>query len=431
MATIDYTEYTTERTIAKVSVPKLYPGTPISNVQTGGYTTATDDSQILVVEGIQGQTATTENFVADGYKLRIKSPVDSTGAAPDVLIGFSVGSTKLEDLQITGTYQLNMFPSADRLVGGYESEVLIGYPMLNALLLLHDAHAGRISADKVPANLPLKVTGIKLGLNTILYITVISKAGWGQAGAAIQPLTVELKGHVLNKDVVSQFSEDYASAGDFSILREPFLGISGTHALSGPLSAENWMGLPNGTLQTGPTTITRALVDAINLNPIDASNPRYVYSNKQAVGGSPNSVSLLSNNSLRNQADLGDPASTTDAFVWDEFGVAFDPSQIVPGANPQVYVGMRIANNQTIPGNESGRLISLRENPLQWGQAYPQEAASNRFLRMAPSARFGGVLSWGVGVAPQASTLGLTTLPAGALHYLKGGRRVTGQLNAF
>lgn len=429
MATVDYTEYTTERTIAKVSVPKLYPGTPISNVQTGSY--STDTSEIVVVDGIQGQTATTENFVADGYKLRIKAPADSTGAAPDVLIGFSVGSTKLEAMQITGTYQLNMFPSADRMVGGYESEILLGYPMLNALLLLHDAHAGRISADKVPANLPLKVTGIKLGLNTILYITVISKAGWGQSGTAIQPLVVELKGHVLNKDVVSQFAHDYSGAGDFSILREPFLGISGTHTLSGPLSADNWMGLPNGTAQTGPTTITRALVDAVNLNPINSANPRYVYSNKQAVGGSPNSVSLLSNASLRNQADLGDPASTSNAFIWDEFGVAFDPSQIVSGADPQMYVGMRIANDQTIPGNESGRLISLRENPFQWGQAYPQESASNRFLRMPPSSRFGGLLSWGVGVAPQISTLGLTTLPAEAVHILKGGRRVTGQLNAF
>lgn len=429
MATVDYTEYTAERTIAKVSVPKLYPGTPISNVQTGSYTTST--STITVLDGIQGQTATTENFVADGYKLRIKSSIDSTGATPDVLVGFSVGSSRLEDMQITGTYQLNMFPSPDRMVGGYEAEILLGYPMLNALLLLHDMHAGRISADKVPANLPLKVTGIKLGLNTILYITVISKAGWGQSGTAIQPLTVELKGHVLNKDVVSQFAGDYAGAGDFSVLREPFLGIRGTHTLSGPLSADNWMGLPNGTAQTGAVTIMRAMVDAINLNAIDSANPRYVYSNRQAVGGSPDSVSLLSNSSLRNQADLGDPASTTNAFVWDEFGVAFDPSQITSGANPQMYVGMRIKNDQTIPGNESGRLISLRENPFQWGQAYPQEAASNRFLRMPPSARFGGLLSWGVGVAPQISTLGLTTLPAQSVHVLKGGRRVTGQLQAF
>lgn len=430
MMAVDYTEYTAERTIAKVSVPKLYPGTPISNLQTGTY--ATTNSTITVLDGIQGQTATTEDFLADAYKLRIKAPIDADGSAPDVLITFSVGSTELQAMQITGTYQLNMFPSPDRMVGGYEAEVLLGYPALLALLTLHDFHAGRITA--LPAaidNLPLKITGIKLGLNTILYVNVVSKAGWGQSGAALQPLIVELKGHVINKSVLTPLADDYADAGNFSVLRPPFAGLAGVHMLKGALTPETWTGLPNGTDQTGPTEITRSFVDAINLNPINAANPRYVYSNTQAVGGSPNSVSLLSNDSLRNQADLGDPASTSDAFVWDEFGVAFDPSQVTAGANPQLYVGMRIGNSKTIPGNESGRLISLRENPFQWGAVYPQESASNRYLRMAPSSRFGGLMSWQVGVAPQVSTLGLTTLPAQSVHILRGGRRVKGQLQTF
>lgn len=431
MATIDYTAYRAERVIAKVQVPKLQGGTPISNVQQGPYTSGNGNSQITVVDGIDGQTATTENFVADAYKLRIKAPIDSNGSVPDVLISFSIGKVKQESLQITGTYWLNMFPSPDRLEGGYDAEILLGYPIYDALLVAHDYHAGRIGADRLVPNLPLAATGLKIGPNTILYIEVISQAGWGQSGTAIQPLTAELKGHVLKADVLSTFAHDYADQGQFRVLRDPFPGLAGTHALAGPLSTETWSQLPGGANQVGPVQIVRALVDAVNLNAIESSVPRYVYSNLTSVGGSPNQVTLLSNPGVRNQADLGDPANPNDAFVWNEIGFAFDPSQVASGANPQMYVGFRINNSETVPGNNNGRLVSLRENPFQWGAKYPQGAASNVFLPMPPASRFGGILSWGAGVAPQISTLGLATLPAQSVHVLKGGRRVTGQLQTF
>jgi len=425
MAVLDFTAYQANRVLAKLTVPQLAPNVQAANVQQGTNTVGT--SQVTVLEGIEGQTATSANFVAEGLRLRIRPPIDANGSRPDVLLTISVGKTVLEGLQIVGTDALNMFPLPDRLQGGPEVEIPLALSTLQALQIADAIAKGQAAASALPPNLPLELTGVKVGPDTVFTFTFVSSAGWGQNGAAIQPLEVSLIGDVVRSDVLAVYGVRWPLIKAFGLTRPPFGGFAGSHEIPGDrVTAETWTALPGGTAQKGPIQIDLVFIDAVNANPISATAPRYVFSNLTSVGGVPNSVTLYSNPSDYKDAELGDVSSTTAAFVWRYLGFAFDPALITSGANPEMYIGIRLDNQLTIPGNGNGRLVTLRDNPFAWGRAYPQAPDGARYKPL-PSARvFGTLLSYGVGVAPQVSVQGLTQLGAKSVHVLKGGVRVSG-----
>lgn len=429
MATIlDYTAYAALQTLARVRVPQLAPNQAITNTQTG--TTTVGTSQAVVVEGIQGQTATSSQYVADGQYLFLTPPVDANGNTPDALVTITVGTTKYAALQLNATDQLVMFPAQEYLEGSEEYVVPLGQSTIRALQIGNDIAAGRVARQSLPANMPLVATGIKIPPDTVFSFTVISQAGWGQNGAAIRPLEIHLVGEVTSTSVVAAYAPGWDAIADFALSSPPFGAVSGHHsipnALSGDTLGQAWAALPGGSGQTGPVSIQPYYVDAVNLNVISASSERTVYSEQASIGGAPGTVTLFSNPSVRNEADLGDTAKSS-VFIWQRLGFAFDPSLIVSGANPQMYVGLRIANTTTIPGNGNGRLVSLRQNPFQWGRKYPQGTSGRKYVPMPFIRLFGDVLSiGGTSVAPQVSTQGLSDLAAQSVHVLKGGLVVTG-----
>jgi len=421
----DYSAYHTRRILAEYEVPELAPGQLMTSVQSGSSTVGT--SQIVTTYAMEGQTATTADDVAEIQGFGIRAPIDANGSRPDLLIRINIGQKTLEGLQITGTDALNMFPMPDRVIGGYDMVVWFGHSTLLALQLAQAVQRGRLSADSLPPNLPLRLAGPKIPPNTPWTISVISKAGWGQSAAAIQPAKITLFGEQIQSSVLAAYGSAWPTIAAFSVYEPPYGGFSGTHVLSAPLTAETWNQLPGGLGQSGPVSIQPEYRDVVNAQAISSAATRYVFSNLTALGGQAQSVTLFSDPTNYNQAEVGDLASPQNAFVWQYLGFMFDPSQITSGANPQMYVGLRVDSGQTtIPGNGNGRLISLRDNPFAWGRQYPQGPDGARYLPLPDVRLFGSVLSYQNGIAPQVSVQGLTGLPAYSVHVLKGGLRVVG-----
>lgn len=426
---VDFAKYDVERVLATWSVPKLAAGGQITSVNTGTYTNPAGTGQIATVEGINGQASTTDNYVLDGTAVEITPPVDSAGNVPDCLITFQVNGVKLDTLRLNGSMYRNMMPKPNQLVGGPTLRVTLGYPFQRAMQIMADKIAGRTS--RTIANIPLEVTGIKVGTSTPFTITVLTKDGWGQNGTAIRPLRITLLGQQISTNDVPALLATYAQVGAFRVLREPFPGLSGEHAVRGAQTADNWMALPGGTTQNGPTAIYRKIVEATNASTISTSATRFVMSNLQSVGGTAGQVYSANDPSDTTLSDLGDLNSATAAFIWDEFGVDFDPSLLTSGSNPQVYVGIYLDATVLIPGNDHGRLINMLDNPLQYGAVAYQSGTASRFYRLPPVRRFANLLSWGSTVAPALSASGLTALNPGSMYVMKGGRQVSGQLASF
>lgn len=401
---LDFSAYRSRSVIAQVQVAKIAANVEVHNTQSGTASYGTD-STIQVLQGYNGSTNLPSGFVGDILDAEINAPVDADGSYPDALITIWVGTTQLKSFYLDGSYPTNMFPRAERLVGGPDRQVHLGESAYDLLT--------RAVNGAMPRNIPIRITGIKVPPGQTVSVHVLSAAGWGQSGAAINPLIVTLTGQIVQASDLVPVSAAYTGAAtQFSVTREPFPILSGTHSIAGALGIGTWAQLPGGTAQTG-NTINRKLLTSQNLAAIGTSG-NYIMSNDQAVGGSPNNVPL-------NQ-DLGDEASGQHAFIWEEFGIAFAASLFGAGDNPQAYVGFWVDNAAMVPGaNQNGYLISGVDNPFAYGAVYPQRAASGLYYALPSVKRLMTVLSWGHAVTPAVSAAGLTQLAAQTIAMVKGG----------
>ena len=424
----DYAQYDAERVLATWQVDKLAAGGSITSINSGTFTNPAGTGSITVVQGINGLASTTANYCFDAVKARLTAPIDELGNVPDCEWAFKVGSTTIETLHLNGSMFRNMMPDANQLEGGPTVEVTLGKPFQSLMQQMQNVLAGKTSQKVV--NVPLLVTGIKLGPSTAITVTCTSADGWGQTGAALRPARCTLMGQEIAVGDVPSLLATYQGLGSFRVLRAPFPGLMGQHTIPGT-AATHFMALPGGTKQSGPTTIMRKIIEATNAGTIGTQAQRYVMSNLPDVGGTPGQVYAANNATDTTNADLGDLADPTAAFVWNEFGVDFSPTLLSSGSNPQVYVGMYLASTMLLPGNGSGRLISMLMNPFQYGAVAYGGANPTRFFRLPAMRRFVNLLSWGQTVAPTLSANGLVALPAGSMFVTKGGVQINGQLASF
>jgi len=423
VAVYEYSAYGAPRLLARIVVPALAPANLIAAPTTGTYSAA--GTTITIVEGINQTTQTPENFVAEITHAEVRHPIDANGSRPDAMWSLRVGETDLNGLWLTATDQLNMFPVADRLHGGHAGRVFFGHSLLRALQYATAIRQGKLAPSALPPNIPLYCASIKVAPNTAFQARVISQAGWGQSGSALQPLEILLYGHVEETTTVDAYADAFPTLVNVGQLEPPWGGIAFAYPIPPEgFSSKTWSQVFGGVQQVNGIQINRVITEAVNLQPIANDSARYVYSNRSAVGGAPNNVGLYSNPTDTQDADLGDVKSTTNLFIWTHFGVAFDPSQITAGANPEVSVQMYVGTQTVLPNPPNGRRISLRNNPFAWGRRYPQGPGSAVWLPLPPINRFGPVLSVGEGVAPAISTAGLSTLPAKSVHVLKAGYRI-------
>lgn len=421
---LDASAYSVGNDIARISVPKLAPNQLIES-PSSGTTTVGADSTITVLAGINGTNSTipSADQNLDILWFAFRPPINSTGQPVDALVSMKVGGVPIQTLQLNATDGECFFPLPERLGGGVAAAVPLGKSTLLALQLADLIQRGQVDRGALPPNIPLEITGVKVPPNTPVTVTVISAAGWGQAGPAFQPLEIYLLGDIVRSSVVAAYDYVYPAIAAFDLSRPPYGRIQGMHELPGRAS-EHWGALPGGAQQQGKVVIAPSFVDAVNAVAIDPALQRVVYSNQTALGGVQNNVTFLSNPSLHTEADLGDLAGT--AFVWKYLGFTFDASLQVAGSNPEMYVGLRLNDNETLPGNANGRRVSMRNNPFAYGRQYPQGPDGARYVALPDVRLFGQVLSAGLGIAPQVSTQGLAALAAQTVHVAKGGVAVQG-----
>lgn len=427
MASSDYAQYDAERVLASWQVDKLAAGQSITSVNSGNFTNTAGTGSITVVEGINGLASTTSSYCFDGYIVELTPPIDEAGNVPDCDWTFAVNGVKVETLRLNGSMYRNMMPLANQQEGDPSIRVTLGKSFQALMQQVQDSLAGRTSAKM--ANIPLYVTGLKLGPSTPITVTCTTIDGWGQTGTALRPAKCTIKGNEISVGDVPSLLATYAAVGGFRVVRPPFPGLMGNHSVTGT-DASAFMGLPGGTKQTG-TTIFRKIIEATNAKAITTTAQRYVMSNLQDVGGTPGSTYAANDPTDTVQSDLGDLNEPNAAFIWNEFGVDFSPTLLTSGSNPQVYVGLYLNSTLLIPGNNSGRLISMLTNPLQYGAVGYSGPNPTRFLRLPAMRRFVNALSWGQTVVPALSAQGLTQLGAGTMYVMKGGLQVQGQLTSF
>lgn len=402
-----------QNVFARITVPQLYPNVEIGNNASGTNTINQpngDKSLSTVAFAPNNSTALPEGKGADLYGVVLWSPVDAAGNTPDATVTFNVGSKPVRTLYLQGGHTHNMMPPQHAVVGGYaEKGVKLGVPMRQ----VYDW----MSRGKSVNNVPLLITGLKLPPNTPLTVNVISQAGWGQSGAAISPMVIDVLGDIWTDDELARFQRLYQAHNGFSVMRPPFAALSGLHTLPAALTAKSIDQLPGGEAQAGLTTINRKIIFAANNQAISA-NSQFVYSNLPSVGGAQQNIAGTFQ-------DMGDAFSTgKDAFIWEEFGVRFAESLIGSGnAIPQLYAAMYIDSKVWPDFLDHGLLISATNNPFEYGMVTPQKAGGT-YWALKNAARLLSLVDYQNNVAPVVSASGLTALDANTVTLVKGGTQI-------
>lgn len=392
---------------AEIQVSKLAPDVEARNLPSG--TNTANNSTVTVVHAPNDSTSLPPNYAADCYRIEVEYPISSTGTYPDVELRFQIGSVEVPYLVLSGGYHRNLFPPSRKLIGGYKSRVTLGHSMR--------AIYNQWVKGKAVDNAALKMLGLKVPSQQPLAVIVKSAAGWGNAAAAIRPLTVKIYGDLWTDDELSAFATLYQGA--FGVNRPPSGKFSGVHLLTQALSSKTVGILPGGLAQK-PLKIWRQLVSASNNQGITTSG-RYVLSNLSAVGGQELNV-------VDTRHDLGFALKDTqDVFIPEEFGLRFAESLIGGGTNPQIWVGWYNAENrETLPNQYThGVLVSGQDNPFQYGAVVP-EGDSPRFWPLPGAQRLLNFFVKNANMAPAVSASGLSALAANSVYVVVGGEYIQG-----
>lgn len=411
--------YEGPQTIAEWSVPTMAANGTVTSVASGSNTNGV--SKVTVVRAAGGSTALPEGKAADVYDLEFNSPIDSDGSYPDAHVTIGVGNKLLHQFQLQAGHHRNMLPVAYRIAGWPAVQrVMLGESMRVYAYRMAKALAARTNLMRVAANLPLKITGIKVPSNEALTVTITSVAGWGNSATAIRPLNIKATGDVFLSDELGAFGALYAQVGAFAYSQAPNpKTVAGVHKLAvATLGASTIGQLPGGMDQTGPTTILRSLIETPN-NQAVAATGVYAFSNLTSVGGAQNNVP----DSYR---DLGVNATTgNQAFIPSEIGFRFAESLVGSGADPNVYVFWYV-DSKVVPDDSAfGVYITASDNRFQYGSQAPLLADQGLYLPLGAASRLAKVLAYGNTVVPAVQSNNGTTLAKNEIYAVRGGVSIT------
>jgi hypothetical protein len=398
----NWTSYFPTVLLADFEVSKIGAGVEVTANATGTTTPSSATQVTIPSVGFLG-SAIDASHVAEATYAVISSPIDSEGTMPDVRISFALDDKDQKGtLLLDGQASSNMMPDANSTVG--EKRIYFGQPLIPYLKLL--AKSGRLEGT---VNLPMQITALKYRKSIVPII--YSAAGWGQNGAAINPLRIRVYGKKYN---VSQLAEVAAlipstmpmqlSAGSVA----PFVAPYMFNVSSGSFDANAFTALPGGPDQ-GVMKVTRFFRYARNGQATSISTP-FVLSNREAVGGQQNNIANSSN-------DLGFIFSGDKDALWvQEIGLRLEN-----GA--QGTFGWRVGG-ESIPAESTttyGTPVSYNANPFLFGNVQPARSSSNLYTTMKPMADFFPLLVHRTDAAPFVSTQGTAVIEAGDLEVAVGG----------
>lgn len=386
-----WTQVPNHSVLLDVTVLSIAANQELQSPKTGFVGTAQNPNIGITPNSIQSTTVPNK-YVWDATEIEIIPPVDANGNFPDCQVTFYNGTSKLDELfVIDGSVQGNMFPRAALTIAG--KKLVLG-ERLRELLLANKANPGSVS------NMAARATGLKV--NDSLTIAVKSLAGWGQAGAAVVPLRVIVRGDYMREDDIIPLSGYWN--GQVSLNVPPAAPFVAMHQPKFPFNQANWGTLPGGTNQ-GSVKINKRINYAYNAEATSIGND-YIFSQKDTLLGSINNV-------VDQQHDLGDDnTGNNNAFLWQEFGVR---------TTGPVYFGFRVDNTKVPQDNTLGTYITPHVNDWQYGSEQPQLPGSGRFYALHDAKKFVRVLAYGLGVVPYVNTGGMNVLAANSISIAKSG----------
>ncbi len=415
---LQQTNYEGPQVIAEWSVPTMAANGTVTSVAAGPATNGA--STITVVRAAGGSTALPESKGADVFDLQFTSPIDADGSFPDAHVTIAVGNKPLHQFQLQAGHHRNMLPVAYRMAGWPAvRRVALGESMRTHANRMTDALAANVNLMRVAANLPLKITGIKVPANEALTVTVTSNAGWGNSAAALRALNIQALGDVWTSAELGAFGALYAHVGAFAYSQQPNPNqLKGVHQVAvSTLSASSIDQLPGGMGQSG-TTILRSIIESPNNIAVPKTGV-YAYSNLSSVGGAQQQV-------VDSYRDLGvNATSGKNAFIFNEFGFRFAESLVGSGADPNVYVFYYVDSKVVPDDSANGVYITASANRFQYGSQGPLLADQGLYLPLGSAGRLAKVLAYGNTVVPAIQSNNGTTLAANTAYMVRGGLSIT------
>lgn len=399
-----------------IQVPKLYAGGSITNNPSGTNTNTAGTASAVVVQAPNGSVSPPAGYGYNIYDFEFASPIDSTGALPDVTIQFRVGEKSVDHVVLQAGYTHNQFPAAQALVGD-EGHVKFSESILRILDELQ-RNPQRVR------NAAFKVTGIKVPTDQALQVIVTSQAGWGQSAAAIQPLTMVLYTDVITPSICNQFDALMSGQG-YHVARPPFGSVSGIYNAPGgstPATIDEW---PGGTNQKQNPKIYRKMTYATNGQAINTTG-QFAFTNIVGIGGAANNVSTALSGNIQ---DLGDNYTASGngakAFIWEQFGLRFAGSLVGNGTYPRLWLAF-LVNQKVWPEIYThGILVSALDNPFHYGVRSPQ-AGGGLYVPLRSADRLLSMLDYQNGVVPVVSAENMTSIAAGDITVVKSGIQLDG-----